>query len=296
MKYISALFLSSSLLIALMVVEGCAFDKPDSNQKPTISVSLMPQKYFVRAISGNDFDINVLLPPGTNHHTYEPTPKQLIELEQSKILFINGLLPFEERFVHQAEEHLKNIRIIKTTQNIRLLEDAGCSDHSDDHDHFADPHTWLSFINAKIEANNILTALVELNPEQSGRYTENFKNLANKIDSIHYNYLRKIELSGIKGFIIYHPALGYLARDYSLRQLAIEKSGKNPTPFELKALIDTAITRKMNTIFIQKEFDIENAKIVAQASGAKIVVIDPMSEDWLENLKSIVDELLTIYK
>lgn len=284
-----------SIFTLLSIITGCTSKKNNIDDR-IISVSLMPHKFFVNAIAGDDFRVNVLLPAGANHHTYEPTTKQLIELENSKILLINGFLPFEEEFIEQSDKRMSRLKIIRTTTGIDLLQESACESesHSHVHDHNqADPHTWLSLVNAKTEAKNILDALIELNPDGTVKYISNFNQLIKQIDSLHFGFINRLKEASVKSFMIFHPALGYLARDYGLEQYAIEKSGKNPTPFELKKMIDIAQTQNIGIIFIQKEFDAENAKIISQETGARIVIIDPMNENWLDNLNGILSELLS---
>ncbi len=82
--------------------------------------------------------------------------------------------------------------------------------------------------------------------------------------------------------MIYHPNLAYLARDYDLEEVPVEFEGKEPPPSRLKDLIDLARTKKINTIFVQREYDSRNAKAIADEIGAEVVVIDPLSDDWME--------------
>ena len=293
-NHLRLITLSGVILAVILFSSSCANRKQDQGSQIIVSVSLMPYKYFIHEIAGNDFIINVLLPPGMNHHTYEPTPRQLIDLEQSKALIINGYLPFEDVFVAHSRDNPDKIKVVETTDGLTFLLDDSCKDHGEQHEHAKDPHTWLSLVNARTESFNIMQALCEVNPAQSEKYRKNYEKLALKLDSLHQIFKEKIQNSGIPGFMIYHPALGYLAHDYGLEQLEIEKQGKNPTPYELKILIDRAKELKINTIFIQKEFDRENAEIIAHETGARIVEINPLSEEWLTNLTSILNDILNL--
>ncbi len=88
--------------------------------------------------------------------------------------------------------------------------------------------------------------------------------------------------------MIYHPNLGYLARDYQLNEISVEFEGKEPTPSRLKGLIDEARKDKLRTIFVQKEYDTKNAKAIAAEIGAEIQIIDPLSEDWEKETTDII--------
>lgn len=83
-----------------------------------------------------------------------------------------------------------------------------------------------------------------------------------------------------RSFIIYHPALSYLARDYALKQYSIEFEGKNPSPAQMKALIDTARKEGIEVVFVQQGFDTKNAAAIANEIGAKVYRINPLAYEW----------------
>jgi zinc transport system substrate-binding protein len=92
-----------------------------------------------------------------------------------------------------------------------------------------------------------------------------------------------------KSFLIFHPALGYFARDYGLSQISIEMDGKSPTAANMKQVIDIARKNEIKDVFIQMEFERESAQAVATELGGKVIEIDPMSENWLENFKEMAE-------
>ena len=94
-----------------------------------------------------------------------------------------------------------------------------------------------------------------------------------------------------RSFMIFHPTLGYLARDYGLEQIAVEWEGKEPSAARIKELIDKAREKDLRYIFVQKGFDDKNAKAIAADTGAGLVTIDPLMENWPESVMSIVNAL-----
>jgi zinc transport system substrate-binding protein len=97
--------------------------------------------------------------------------------------------------------------------------------------------------------------------------------------------------SQAKSFMIYHPNLAYIARDYALREIPVEYEGKEPSPSRMRELIDLARTDHLKTIFVQREYDTKNATVIAEETGATIVIIDPLSEDWEKSTSEIIDAL-----
>jgi zinc transport system substrate-binding protein len=91
--------------------------------------------------------------------------------------------------------------------------------------------------------------------------------------------------------MIYHPNLAYMARDYGLEEIPVEFEGKEPSPSRMKELIDRARNEHLRTIFVQREFDLKNAKAIAGEIDAHIVLIDPLSENWQRSTMEIIDAL-----
>ena len=92
-------------------------------------------------------------------------------------------------------------------------------------------------------------------------------------------------------FMIYHPALSYFARDYGLKQISIEEGGKEPSPAHLKKLIEESKKDSVKVIFVQQEFDLKNAKLIAKETGIRIVPINPLSYHWQEEMEQIAKAL-----
>jgi zinc transport system substrate-binding protein len=97
--------------------------------------------------------------------------------------------------------------------------------------------------------------------------------------------------SRAKSFMIYHPNLAYIARDYKLEEIPVEFEGKEPSASRMRELIDLARTDNLKTIFVQREYDTKNARVIAEETGASIVIIDPLSEDWEKSTSEIIDAL-----
>jgi zinc transport system substrate-binding protein len=133
--------------------------------------------------------------------------------------------------------------------------------------------------------------LEELNPSHSSVYEANYSKLVSTIDSIDSAARQLFADDKGRSFMIYHPNLAYLARDYGLHEVAVEFNGKEPPPSRMKYLIDLAAKDSLKAIFIQREFDTKNAREIARETGAELVIIDPLSEDWLKSTSYIINAL-----
>lgn len=283
------------LSLFLFFVVGCNSVKDDT---PAISVTIEPQRYFVEKITGNNFKVNTIVPPGTSPESYDPTPSQMVALGKSLLYFKVGYLGFENAWGKTLEENNTNVKVVNTSNEIVLIEgdehfiEIGEHQHHDGHDHQGvDPHIWSSPKSALIMAENMLNALVEIDVENQKVYRDNFTTLRAEIIEVDKKITSLLENAPVKSFIIYHPALGYFARDYNLTQYSIEFEGKNPSPQQLKQMIDFAKKQGIKTIFVQKGFDMKNAESLAKEVGASIHSIDPLSYDWSDEMINIAQIL-----
>jgi zinc transport system substrate-binding protein len=176
-------------------------------------------------------------------------------------------------------------------EKIEPIASDGEHGHDSKHAEGADPHYWVSPKCAIIIASSVKGLLCDLNPEAKEEYNRNYANLILKIGEVD-NEAQSLfrEFEG-KSFMIFHPNLAYLARDYGLKEIAVEFEGKEPPPSRLKELIDLAAKENINTVFVQKEYDTRNARAIAEEIGADITVIDPLSENWLDSTTDIINAL-----
>ncbi|MBR6621025.1 MAG: zinc ABC transporter substrate-binding protein [Bacteroides sp.] len=267
--------LISILIVLCLTACGSA---PSSGEAPTLTVTLEPLRYFVEAIAGDKFQVECMVPKGSSPETYDPTPQQLVKLSQSQAYFRIGYIGFEQVWMEKLQAN-SQIKVFDTSRGITLI-------HADGHwhgDHFheggVEPHVWNSATNAVIIAENIYTALTELDTTNQSYYKERLDSLKQTIQATD-KHIRKLLRNADHSFLIYHPALSYFARDYGLEQISIEESGKEPSPAQLKALIETCRKEQTRVIFVQQEFDTRNAQLIADELGVQIVPINPLSYDW----------------
>jgi len=254
-----------------------------------VTVSIAPFKYFVDEISGGDFKVNVMVPAGADPHTYEPFPDQIIQLRQSVAYISNGFLGFEMNWLDRFYEINSTMKRLSLGDKIDPLSSG--HKHEGEHVEVADPHYWVSPKSALIMASSVKDFLCGLNPLQTDKYETNYKALLLKIQEVD-NKAEKL-FAGIpnKSFMIYHPNLAYLARDYGLEEIPVEYEGKEPPPSRIRELIDRARKDKLKIIFVQREYDTKNAKAIAGEIGASIKIIDPLSENWLNETMDIIVSL-----
>jgi len=276
----------------MFFIISCQSGKVDKNENQ-ISVSILPQKYFIEKIAGDDFNINVLIPPGASPATYEPTPAQMKGVAESVAYFKIGHIPFEYAWLNNLIEGAGEIKVIDLSEGIELIR--GPEVRHGDHFHKGgiDPHIWSSPKSMKIVAENIYKELIQMNPKEKMKYQTNYNRFLAELENLNQVGKSLIEKSGHKAFMIFHPALSYLARDYGLEQIAIEVDGKDPSPAQMKDLVVKAEKYKIKVVFIQKQFNMDNAEAIAKEIGARVEQIDPLSENWSAEMNRIIELLRT---
>ena len=248
-----------------------------------VFVSIAPHSWFVSEIGGPAVDVEILVPSGQSPATYDPTPKQLARLAEADVLFTTGV-PFEKRLLDKISSGFDNLIIVQTHAGIELrpIKHHGESNH---HDHGVnDPHVWLDPVLAIHQARTIAAALMELDPSSSALFESNLETLLARIDSVSTAISQMLAPLRGRTMYVFHPAYGYFADAFGLHQVAIEMNGKEPSARQLAELIDRAKADNVDVLFIQPQFSRQQAHSIGESIGAKIVTLDPLSGDYLNNL------------
>ncbi|KIO44931.1 metal ABC transporter solute-binding protein, Zn/Mn family [Sanguibacteroides justesenii] len=271
-------------IVLLLCIVACG-TKQDKSKN--ISVSILPQKYFVERIAGDFVRVNVMIPPGANPAISDLTSEQLKMLNNSSLYFAVGYLPFELTHIYSLLKNRRDIQLIKHTDAIELPEkEFPAHKHGDVES--LDPHIWMSPTYAKQMARTIRDVLSDKFPEKKNLFSENCDRFMQEIDSVDREARRIILSKRHKLFLIYHPALTYFARDYGMEQIAIEDEGKEPNPVHVRAIIDRSREKGVRVVFIQSQFDEANARAIATEIGGEVIAIDPLSPDWKEEMISLL--------
>lgn len=281
-------------LVLILTLYSCNMgDRANTN---TLTVTIEPQRYFLEQIVGDMFEVNTLVPPGSSPETYEPSPMAMINLGNSRAYFKVGFLGYENAWSGKLAKNNPNVVVVDCSDGVDLMYGThGPHGHDDDDDHAhhdhgpdaPDPHIWSSPKNALKMSQNMLDAMLKLDPDNAEYYKTNFETLAENIANTDLLIRDKIKDIKSRSFIIYHPALSYFARDFDLEQHSIEFEGKNPSPAQVKELVDLAKSEAITVVLIQQEFDVKNTQVIASELGTKPHVINPLAYDWKEEMLSL---------
>lgn len=257
-----------TLLAALMIAASSVHLEAARLQ---VLVTIPPQAEWVERVGGEEVEVTILVPPGANPHTYEPTPRQLKKVAQADLYAIVGSgIEFEVAWLGKIRRLNPRLFILDCSKGVQRLAD--------------DPHLWLSLRNAQRMVENLLEGLSRLDPEHSGLYRERAETYLKELRELDAEFSRLFSNAKGRAFMTFHPAWGYFARDYGLRQLVIEQGGKSPSPKAMVRLAEEAKEEGIRVIFASPQFDRRAAEAVARSIGAEVMLLDPLARDYLENM------------
>jgi zinc transport system substrate-binding protein len=298
-----------NLCIGMTVLTGCSNKPINISVSPNteknseildITVSIVPQEYFVKKIGGKRVKVNVMVEPGSSAELYEPKPQQLKALSDAEAYITIGV-PFETAWKEKIIASNPKMLIINSDQGIEKIAMIAHEHHEGEEDNHQeeteenlDPHIWLSPKLAKIQAENIYQGLVKLDPKNQGSYQNNLTQFLQEIDQLDQQI--KTNLKDIKNrkFIVFHPAWGYFAQDYQLEQIPIEVGGQEPSAAELGNLVKEAKAEKIKVIFAQPQFSTQTAKTIAKEIQGEVILIDDLAANWSENLLEVSQTFKTM--
>lgn len=291
--------------MSVLAIVTISFSQPGfASERVPVFVSIAPQKYFVQQIGQDMVDVQVMVQPGASPATYEPKPRQMVELSKTRLYFAIGV-QFENTWLKKIAVANPKMKVVHTDHGIEKIPMATRHHHqaADEHrkkgkhqqqgEHARsglDPHIWLSPILVKVQARTILTSLKQIDPSNLSNYEANYVRLVSRIDELHVEL--KKTFAGKKGlqFTVFHPAWGYFAQAYGLEQVPIEIEGKDPKPAQLKELIEHARIKGIKVIFVQPQFSVKSAKLVANEIGGQVIFANPLAVDWMANLRNVAQK------
>lgn len=279
-------------LFVLVFILAVACTAQKTSEKDLVTVSILPQKYIVEKIAGDLVDVQVLVPPGASPSTYSLVPSQMKDLSRSKVWLRIGKIGFEDAWHEKIEQGNPDLKVFDTSRMAEWIaaEEEVHGDHV--HLHGIDPHIWMSPEEVEQIAELTYQALADLYPDKSAAFNANFEAFRSEVDVLDEDLIRQFDGLENRKFIIFHPALTYLARDYGLEQVSLEIDGKEPSAKHMSQLVKTAKDEGIRVVFIQKEFDQENARQLAEELDGEVVQIDPLNENWEEQIREIAEKLI----
>jgi zinc transport system substrate-binding protein len=272
-------------LLTVTILSGCISQDGSPSAAPSgtpscnasdrikVATTIAPLGDFVRAVGGDKVEITVLVPPGAEPHTFEPTPSLMMVVAKADLYIMNGAgLEF---WMDKLLEANKRMTIVDSSQGVAFMQESGGE---------IDPHVWISLRNAAVQVNNICTGLIAVDPANKDCYIKNRDDYLQNMRSLDEELNQTFASKKSRIFIVHHPAWTYFARDYNLSQVPLMENEKEPGPKYLGDVIDLARKNNITTIFVEPEYNPKAAEVIAREMNSSIVTLDPLAENYLEKM------------
>jgi len=246
----------------------------NATDKINVATTIAPLAEFVRAVGGDRVAVTVVVPPGAEPHTFEPTPSLMVDMSKADLYVMNGAgLEF---WIDRLLQANKDMTVIDSSKGIDLISE------SEDE---MDPHIWISLKNAAVQVQNICSGLIQVDPANKDYYSQNRDSYLEQLKALDEELNSSFTASKKKIFVVHHPAWTYFARDYALEQVPLMENEKEPGPKYLSQVIDLARQNNITTVFIEPEFNPKSAEVIAKEMNASIKTLDPLAANYLNNMR-----------
>ena len=309
-----ALLLLVAVCVILSAAAGCDTAGRTASGDPeklSVVASFFPMYDFARKIAGDRADVRLMVPAGSDPHTWEPTAADIADLARSDLFVYSGA-----GMEHWAEDVIaaaanEGLQVLEASAGIVLRTGEHAEDHAeeepaDDHDGM-DPHVWLSPANAKIQMANIRDVLIAADPEGAEMFQANYDHWAAEADALDETFRDTLAPYAGRGVIVAHEAFGYLCDAYGLEQIAVEglTPDSEPDPARVAEIIRIAREHDVRVVFFDKTASSKVADAIASEVGARVDVLDPAAsvdpdriengEDWFSIMRNNLQALAAAF-
>ena len=284
--------IKTAAVLGIVLFFGCNLKQAKNRgDEQVITVSILPLETFIEKIAGNDFEVNVLLPPGASPADFTLVPSQMKDITRSDIWFRIGYIGFEYSWKDKIAHANRNMKVVDLSEGLDLIYNKNESQHGQKPGQGIDPHTWLSPLLVKQMAERITRELSLLKPESASIYNRNYLQFVEEIEQLDHQIRDVLKEYSGRQFIVFHPSLSYFAREYGLVQHSLEPGGKEPTPQRMAELTRLARKEGICIMYIQSDLDKEQARVFAEEINGEIIEMWPLNPAWAENLMEITHML-----
>lgn len=267
------------LVVCLLAfAAGCAGPQVEQTDRIKVIATILPLADFVQHVGGDRVEVTVMVPPGASPHVHEPTPGQMVDVSEADVYVkVGSGIGFEIAWLDKLVEQNHDMGIIDCSEGITMVG--------------GDPHIWNSPANASKMVENICEGLLAIDSPAADRYRQNLEDFDRQLAELDSYMRERFDGATERHFMMYHPSFGYLASQYDLTQIEVEREGKAPTPQVLRDCVDLARIHNLNYIFVGSQMSPFEAESLAEAISAETVLIDPLPGDYVANMRSVADAI-----
>ena len=254
-----------------------------------VFVSVLPQKLFVERVGGEHVRVRALVNKGFNPATYQPTTRQIGQLADAD-LYVRTGMPFEESWMSRIRAANPRMQVLDMRDGMALLPlEHAHKGHDNGHD--LDPHVWTDPMLVKAHLIRLRKELSVIRPDLAEEFAANQKAFAAELELLDQDIRQLLQARAGDVFFVFHPAWGYFARRYDLQQVAADQEGKEPSARQLALIIEQANAAGVAVVFVQPQFSLKAAQVLAAAINARVEQADPLDEDYFSGMREFAAKL-----
>ncbi len=261
-----------------------------SAQKINVAASFYPLYFFAQQIGGDKANVVNITPAGGEPHDYEPTAQDIVQIENDKLLILNGgnLEAWGDKMTQSTDP--------KRTLVVTAGENLTTQNVVEDGQSMIDPHVWLSPQLAERMVDKIEAGFAQVDPTNAKTYAANAAELKSNLANLDTEYAQGLAHCETKDIITSHAAFGYLATAYRLKQVPIAglSPDAEPSPQQLADITDFAKKNNVKIIFFESLVSPKLSQTIADEIGVKTMVLNPiegLTNDEITQGKSYLTEM-----
>ena len=274
------------LLITTGVLSYLAINNTNtnnSNGKIGVAVTIGPEVEWVNAVGGDKVSVTLMVPEGSDPHTYEPLPSQLAQVSNAKMYAEIGTpLEFETNYMDKIRSTNPEMLIVNASNGIELIPNSAENESTT-----MDPHVWTDPKNAMIMVNNIYNGLVEVDPKDKEYYQKNRDQYIQQLQELDKNTTKLLKGKQNTNILVYHPAFGYYARDYNLTQVGAMLNDEEPSPQRIAMMVDIAKQNNITVLYNEPQYDPKFMQSIASQVGGQVLTVNDLDEHYLQNMMNV---------
>ncbi|EGP5686901.1 zinc ABC transporter substrate-binding protein [Enterococcus faecium] len=287
--------LTATVMIGALLFAACGNTNKEADKKEdlTIVATFYPMYDFTKEIVGDEGNVKLLIPAGTEPHDFEPSAKERAEISDADVFVYNS--SDMEFFVDSLKDSVdsKQTLMIEAAKGIDRLESQEADEHEEseeghDHAHEYDPHVWLDPVLAIKEVRTIAGELGEKYPDKKEIFTKNADAYIKKLEALDQKYSEELKNATNRTFVTQHAAFAYLANQYNLEQVAISgvSPDQEPTPSRLAELKEFVKKNNIKVIYFEENASSKVAETLSNETGVKLEVLNPLESLTNEQIKA----------
>ncbi|MCT1903506.1 metal ABC transporter solute-binding protein, Zn/Mn family [Oceanobacillus sojae] len=302
------------IIFIILLLAACSDNESSGNSEDTsddsltVYTTIYPLEYFTERIGGADVNIENVIPPGADAHSFEPTSRTMVDLAESDAFIYSGagLEEFADTVIEAIEN--EEVLIVNATEGVNFISGEGVYSHDhggedehegheenehDEHNEVtdSDPHVWLDPNRSITIAENIKNKLIELKPESEDVFEVNFNSLKQDLEELDSEFKKMVGQAENKTFLVSHSAYGYWEDVYGLEQIGISglSTSDEPSQQEMVEIINLVKENNLKYIYFEPNLSNKIAETTQRETGTETLTLSNLESITEENINSAED-------